>query len=302
MKIVNTPAERFENLPDYPFQPNYKTVGDDDLQMHYIDESPENFQKGGETVLLMHGEPSWSFLYRKMIPVFVENGFRVLAPDLIGFGKSSKPTQKSDYTYARFVEWTTNWLEQLDLQNVTIFTQDWGGLIGLRLVTAMPDRFSRVVVGNTGLPTGDHEMPKAFTAWQTFSKVSPIFPLKKIMQNSTVTKLSKEVLEAYKAPFPSDKYMAGARIFPSLVPTTPNDPESQNNRDAWKILSQWEKPFLTLFSDKDPITKGGERVFMKLVPGTKGQPHQKIEGGGHFLQEDKGKEIAEIMVKWMKMS
>ena len=296
MQIFMTPSSRFEGLEDYPFPTNYKSVGDG-LQMHYVDAGPK---KARQTLLLMHGEPSWSYLYRKMIPVFVEAGFRCIAPDLIGFGKSSKPSKTSDYSYAKHVEWTSSLVQQLDLQNVTLFSQDWGGLIGLRLVTAEPERFSRIVVANTGLPTGDHKAPEAFLQWQEFSQTVKVFPFEKIMQNSTVKKLSKKVLNAYAAPFPHKNYTAGARIFPALVPTQPNDPESDNNRAAWKILMACDKPLLTLFSDNDTVTKGGERPFQKLVPGAKDQPHQIIEGAGHFLQEDKGEEIAEIVVDWIR--
>lgn len=294
MKILNTPIERFNNLPNYPFAPHYHEVAEG-LQMHYIDEGDKN----APVVFLLHGEPSWSYLYRKMIPVFEKNGYRVIAPDLIGFGKSSKPSQTTDYTYAKHIAWTKVLIEHLDLTEATYFGQDWGGLIGLRLVTAMPERFARVVVGNTGLPTGDHTMPEAFLQWQVFSQKVPVFPFEKIIKSNTVNPLSAEELAAYSAPYPSDEYIAGARVFPALVPTSTNDPETENNRNAWKVLMQWNKPLLTLFSDNDPITKGGERVFQKLVPGAKGQPHQIIKGGGHFLQEDKGEEIANIMVKWM---
>lgn len=298
MQIFMTPSSRFEGLEGYPFSANYKSVGDG-IQMHYVDAGPK---KAKQTLLLMHGEPSWSYLYRKMIPVFVEAGFRCIAPDLIGFGKSSKPSKTTDYSYAKHIEWVLSLVQQLDLQNVTLFGQDWGGLIGLRIVTAEPERFSRIVVANTGMPTGDHTPPEAFLKWQEFSQTVKVFPFEKIMQNSTVSKLSKKVLRAYAAPFPHKNYTAGARIFPALVPTKPNDPESDNNRAAWKKLMAWDKPLLTLFSDNDPITKGGERPFQKLVPGAKDQPHQIIEGGGHFLQEDKGAEIAEIIVDWIRKS
>ncbi|MGB0931121.1 MAG: haloalkane dehalogenase, partial [Chitinophagales bacterium] len=293
-----TPSSRFQDLEGYPFSANYKSVGDG-LQMHYIDAGPK---KAKQTLLLMHGEPSWSYLYRKMIPVFVEAGFRCIAPDLIGFGKSSKPSKTTDYSYAKHIEWVLSLVQQLDLQNVTLFGQDWGGLVGLRILTAEPERFSRIVVANTGMPTGDHKSPEAFLKWQEFSQTVKVFPFEKIMQNSTVSKLSKKTLKAYSAPFPHKNYTAGARIFPALVPTKPNDPESANNRAAWQKLMAWDKPLLTLFSDNDPVTKGGERPFQKLVPGAKGQPHQIIEGGGHFLQEDKGAEIAAIIVDWIRKS
>lgn len=295
MEFLNTPDERFTNLPDYPFSPNYVSVGDS-LRLHYIDEGPKN----GQPILLLHGEPSWSFLYRKMIPVLTAAGFRAIAPDLIGFGKSSKPAKTADYTYAQFIDWTLSFFHQLELENVVLFGQDWGGLIGLRLVTAVPSKFSTIFVANTGLPTGDQKMPEAFIKWQTFSQRTPVFPVGMIIQNGTQTDLSDEVIAAYDAPFPDDAYKTAARIFPSLVPTTPDDPESENNREAWAELRQWQKPLITLFSDADPVTKGGEGVFQKLVPGAKGQPHQTIEGAGHFLQEDKGAEIAQIMVKVLK--
>ncbi|MEZ4883214.1 MAG: haloalkane dehalogenase [Chitinophagales bacterium] len=295
MQILMAPSSRFEDLEGYSFVANYKTVGEG-LQIHYVDEGPK---KAKQTLLLMHGEPSWSYLYRKMIPVFVAAGYRCIAPDLIGFGKSSKPSETEDYTYARHIEWVKKLVQQLDLQNVTLFGQDWGGLIGLRVLTDEPERFSRIVVANTGLPTGDHATPEAFLQWQEFSQNVKVFPFEKIMQTSTVTKLSPAVLKAYSAPFPHNRHMAGARIFPTLVPTTPDNVESENNREAWKVLMAWEKPLLTLFSDSDPITKGGEKPFIKLVPGAKDQPHQIIEGAGHFLQEDKGEEIAAIMVDWM---
>lgn len=295
MKIFTTPEERFENLPGYPFAANYKTV-DDGLRMHYLDEGPHS----GSVVLLLHGEPSWSYLYRKMIPVLSEAGCRVLVPDLIGFGKSGKPAETSDYSYGRHVKWTQYWFEQMDVSDVTFFGQDWGGLVGLRLVTALPDRFARLFVANTGLPTGDQKMSEAFLRWRAFSQKVDKFPIGPMIQGATATELPDEVIAAYDAPFPDERYKAGARIFPALVPTTPDDPEAQNNREAWRVLMQWEKPLITLFSDGDPITKGGERPFQKLVPGAKGQPHQTIAGGGHFLQEDKGEEIAKIMLAVME--
>ncbi len=295
MEFLSTPDSRFENLPDYPFYPNYGAVGDG-LKMHYVDEGP----KDAAVVLLLHGEPSWSFLYRKMIPIYVENGYRVIAPDLIGFGKSSKPIQTADYTYARHVKWTKTLVQKLDLQHINLFCQDWGGLIGLRLVVEESDRFDRIVVGNSGLPTGDHGATEAFLKWQKFSQTVPVFPVGNILQGATVTNLSPEVIAAYEAPFPDESYKAGARIFPSLVPTSPDDPETASNRKAWQVLMKLEKPFLTLFSDNDPITKGGEKVLQKLIPGAKGQKHTIIEDGGHFLQEDKGTEIAKLMVTFIQ--
>jgi len=295
MEFLNTPDPRFENLSGYPFTPNYITLNDG-LQMHYVDEGP----KDGEVVLCLHGEPSWSYLYRKMIPVFAAAGYRVIAPDLIGFGKSSKPTKTTDYTYQKHVDWMKTFVSTLDLQNINLFCQDWGGLIGLRILAEDSVRFSRAVAGNTGLPTGEHTPPDAFLKWQKFSQTVPVFPVGPMLQMSTVNELSDAEVAAYDAPFPDETYKAGARIFPALVPTSDKDPETQNNKKAWASLMKFEKPFLTLFSDKDPITKGGERVLKKLIPGTKGQKHTIIENGGHFLQDDKGEEIAKLMIEFMQ--
>lgn len=295
MEFLTTPEARFDNLPGYNFAPNYLAVGNS-LQMHYLDEGP----KDGEIVLCLHGEPSWSYLYRKMIPIYVAAGYRVIAPDLIGFGKSSKPTKTSDYTFQRHLDWTKSFVHQLDLQGINLFCQDWGGLIGLRILAEEPERFSRAVVGNSGLPTGEHGATEAFMKWQKFSQTVPVFPVGPMIQNATVSTLSPEEVAAYDAPFPDESYKAGARIFPALVPTTPDDVETENNKKAWASLMQFNKPFLTLFSDSDPVTKGGERVLQKLIPGTKGQKHTIIKDGGHFLQEDKGEEIAGLMVAFMQ--
>ncbi len=291
MEILRTPEARFENLPGFGFQPRYTQV--DSLRVHYIDEG------GGPAVLLMHGEPSWTYLYRKMIPPLVGAGFRVLAPDLVGFGRSDKPAAVEDHTYARHVHWMLEWLRPLGIDGITFFGQDWGGLIGLRVVAAEPARFSRVAVANTGLPTGDHKMPDAFMAWQRFARDVPEFPVGAIVAGGTVGGLSEEEVAAHDAPFPDETFKAGPRVMPSLVPSSPDDPEAPANRIAWQILGSWAKPFLTLFSDSDPITAGGERVFHKLVPGAAGQPHRTMEGGGHFLQEDVGEELAEALIGWM---
>ena len=298
MEALRTPDDRFENLPGYDFEPNYLDVPDGEggqLRVHYIDEGPTD----ANPVLMMHGEPSWAYLYRKMIPDIVAAGHRAVAPDLIGFGRSDKPAEKSDYTFQRHVDWMTSWLEQMDLQNVTFFGQDWGSLIGLRLVAENPDRFDRVVIGNGGLPTGEGTPGEAFMAWQKFSQESPTFDIGRLINGATTTKLSDDVIAAYDAPFPDDTYKAGARIFPSLVPTRPDDPAAPANRKAWEVLMKWEKPFLTTFSDSDPVTKGGERAFQGRVPGAKDQPHVTIENAGHFLQEDRGEELARIVVDFM---
>jgi len=299
MKILRTPEECFDNLPDYPFAPNYLTINDiydnTEIRIHYVDEGPRD----GKIVLLMHGEPSWSFLYRKMISPFVKAGYRVIAPDLPGFGKSDKPADRTDYTYARHVAWMQNWLDGIDLQNIILFCQDWGGLLGLRLVAANPERFANVITSNTFLPTGDQPAGEAFLKWQTFSQEVPVFPTGKIIQGATTTDLSDDVIAAYDAPYPDETYKSGARQFPLLVPITPDNPESEANREAWQTLSEYEKPWLCLFGDSDPITKGGDKVFRKLIPGCADQPHTLIEGGGHFIQEDRGEELAENILNWL---
>jgi haloalkane dehalogenase len=247
----------------------------------------------------MHGEPSWSYLYRKMIPVLVDAGLRCIAPDLVGFGRSDKPVERNDYTYQRHVDWMTSVVEQLDLQGTTLVCQDWGGLIGLRLVTAMPDRFARVVAANTFLPTGDAGAGEAFLRWQRFSQEVEDFAVGFIVSSGCATELAPEVVAAYDAPFPEERAKAGARQFPTLVPTSPDDPASAPNRAAWDVLRQWTKPFLTAFSDADPITRGGDGAFQRDVPGCGGQPHTTIAGGGHFLQEDKGEELARVVADFV---
>jgi len=290
MNVLRTPDSAFTQLPDFPYAPNYFQVTAN-LRMHYVDEGQ------GPVVLLLHGEPSWSFLYRKMIPVLVDGGYRVVVPDLIGFGRSDKPAALDDYSYAKHIVWTQALLNELELTNINLFIQDWGGLIGLRLLTANPDNFATVVAGNTMLPTGTATPPQAFLDWQNFAATSPKFDIATVLQRATTTDLSAEVLAAYNAPYPTEEYKAGTRKLPALVPTSENDTESDNNKAAWMTLAQWKKPFLTLFSDQDPITKGGEQVFQKIVPGTKGQDHH-IVSGGHFLQEDCGEELAQLMLKF----
>jgi haloalkane dehalogenase len=297
MQILRTPDERFQNLPDYPFAPHYLNVPDEDggdLRIHYLDEGPGD----GSIILLLHGEPSWSFLYRKMIPPLVDASFRVIVPDLVGFGRSDKPTEKSDYSYKKLIDWTTFFVDSLDLQEVTLFGQDWGGLIGLRLATANSDRFARLVVANTGLPVGG-EMPEAFFKWQVASQRFSKLPVGRIVNGGTNTPLSREIKAGYDAPFPDETYKAGARMLPMLVPVDPEDPEAAANRLAWRKLMRWEKPLLTTFSDSDPITNGGEAPFQRLVPGAKDQPHVIISDAGHFLQEDKGEEIAGVIVQFI---
>jgi haloalkane dehalogenase len=298
MKTLRTADDRFDNLPGYDYSPHYLDVDDGDqsrLRIHYLDEGESN----GQTVLLMHGEPSWCYLYRKMIPGLVKAGYRVLAPDLPGFGRSDKPTERSDYTYQNHVDWMARWLTALDLSNVVLFCQDWGGLIGLRLVAEHSQRFSGVVAGNTFLPTGDVDLGEAFVNWQNYSQTVPQFPVANIIDGATVSKLSDEVKAAYDAPYPDETYKAGARQFPLLVPTKADDPAAALNRAAWQVLSKLNTPFLTAFSDKDPVTAGADKSFQKMIPGTRGQKHVTIKDGGHFLQEDKGEEIAEVIIDFI---
>ena len=295
MKTIRTPDERFASLPGYDFAPHYAEIDDQDggtLRVHYIDEGPAD----AAPVLLMHGEPSWSYLYRHMVGPLVAAGHRVVAPDLVGFGRSDKPTEQTDHTYARHVAWMRELLfDQLDLRDITFFGQDWGGLVGLRLVAADPDRYARVCIGNTGLPTGHGTPSDAFLAWQKFSQETEDFPVGALINGGTTSDLSPEVIAAYDAPFPDDRYKAGARIFPALVPTAMDDPGAADNREAWQVLERFDRPFLLAFSDKDAITRGSDKPFLERVPGAKDQPHTTIEGGGHFLQEDRGAELAKVL-------
>jgi len=299
MHVLRTPDDRFAGLPDFPFAPHHVEVDDGvggSLRVHHLDEGPAH----GDVVVLMHGEPSWSFLYRTMIPVLVDAGLRCIAPDLVGFGRSDKPSERNDYTYARHVEWMRQaLLDRLDLDAVTLVGQDWGGLIGLRLVGEHPERFARVVVANTGLPTGEHPLSDAFLAWQRFSQESPHFPIGRIVDGGCTSDLPPEVVAAYDAPFPDDTFTAGARIFPSLVPTSPDDPAAAANQAAWEVLARFDRPVLTAFSDGDPITRGGDAVFQRTVPGAQGRDHVTIAGGGHFLQEDRGPELARVVADFV---
>jgi haloalkane dehalogenase len=300
LQVLRTPDDRFEDLPGYSFEPHYVEVADGEggrLRVHYVDEGPRD----AEPVVLLHGEPSWSYLYRTMIPVIAGAGFRAVAPDLVGFGRSDKPTERSDYTYGRHVEWMRSVLfGELDLTGVTLVCQDWGGLVGLRLVGEEPDRFARVVAANTFLPTGDSDPGEAFLAWQKFSQEVPKFPVGAIVNGGCTSDLARDVIAAYDAPFPDETYKEGARQFPLLVPTRPDDPASDANRAAWTNLERFTKPFLCAFSDGDPITAGADRALLRRIPGTKDQPHTTIEGGGHFLQEDKGEELASVVVDLMR--
>jgi haloalkane dehalogenase len=300
MDVLRTPDQRFAELEGFPFAAHYVEVPSGDggsLRVHHLDEGPLD---AGEHIVLLHGEPSWSYLYRKMVPLLVDAGFRVIAPDLVGFGRSDKPARRTDYTYARHVEWMRAALfDELDLSGVTLFGQDWGGLIGLRLVAEHPERFRRVVAANTGLPTGDQHFGDAFLAWQRFSQESPDLPVGRIVAGGCATPVDAAVVAAYDAPFPDASYKEGARQFPLLVPTRPDDPAADANRRAWEALRRFEKPFLCAYSDSDPITAGADRLFLDGVPGTRGQHHRTIAGGGHFLQEDRPEELSTAIIDFV---
>lgn len=306
MDILRTPDNHFADLPDFGFTPNYVEIPVDaggegidpgaTLRVHYLDEGPAE----GPVVLLLHGEPSWSFLYRHMIPVLTAAGLRCIAPDLVGFGRSDKPSAQSDHTYARQVAWMRATLfDTLDLGGLTLVGQDWGSLIGLRLVAEHPDRFDRVVIANGGLPNGSGKITDAFLEWQNFAKTTEHFPIGAIVNGGCTTDLSREIVAAYNAPFPDDSFTAGPRIYPALVPLSGDDPAAPANRAAWDAMGSFDKPFLTAFSDADPITKGGYRTLQEHVPGAHGQPHTTIEGGGHFLQEDRGPELARVVADFV---
>ena len=298
MDIYRTPDERFSNLPDWPFAPHYLDIDDQQggsLRLHYVDEGP----RAAAPILLMHGEPSWAYLYRKFIPLLVAQGHRVIAPDLIGFGRSDKPLARSDYTYERHVAWMQAWLDALDLQRLTLFCQDWGGLIGLRLVAAAPARFARLVIANTALPTGE-PVGEAFEQWLWYSQNVAELEIGELLNMGSTRELSDAEKAAYDAPFPEERSKAGARQFPALVPKTPNDASVAENLAAWKVLEAFTKPVLTAFSDQDPVTRGAESIIIKRMPGAAGQPHTIIKGGGHFLQEDAAEQLCSLIDAFIK--
>jgi haloalkane dehalogenase len=301
MSVLRTPDERFAGLADYPFRPHYLTIDDAGLgalRLHYVDEGPRD----GTPVLMLHGEPSWSYLYRKMIPPVAAAGYRVIAPDLIGFGKSDKPAERSAFSYQRHVDWLLAAFDALDLHGVTLFCQDWGGLLGLRLVAARPQRFARVLASNTFLPTGDGTPSEAFLRWREFSQAVPEFPTGGILRGGTAKGISAEAEAAYDAPFPDERYKAAARMFPVLVPASPDDPAAGPNREAWTVLEQFEKPFLTIFGAQDFVTLGAEKVLQARIPGARGQAHDILDQAGHFIQEDQGEELARRLLAFMRNS
>lgn len=292
MPVIRTPDERFADLPGFPYAPHFVEIRD--MRIHYVSEGQ------GQTILCLHGEPTWSYLYRKMIPILAER-HHVVAPDFIGFGRSDKFTLHEEYSFQMHVDMLRGFLELLDLRDLTLVCQDWGGLIGLRVAAELPERFARLVIMNTGLPTGDDPMPPAFHQWQQFAASMPDLPVGMIIQRTLIKgdEVDPRVIAAYEAPFPDPSYKAGAAIFPALVPTSPKDPGAEGMRRTREVLSKWTKPVQVMFSDSDPITKGGDRWFRKLIPSAQEQPEIVIREAGHFLQEDKGEEIAGHIVEFI---
>jgi haloalkane dehalogenase len=300
MRLLRTPEDRFLDLPAFPYPPQYAEVPDPDgesaLRIAYVADGPAD----GPVVLLLHGEPSWSFLYRRMLPVLAGAGLRAIAPDLPGFGRSDKPADVTDHSYARHVEWMRAFaFDALDLRGVTLLGQDWGGLIGLRLAAEHPDRFSALVAANTGLPTGDNDMPQAWWAFRRAVERAHVLDIARFVQSGCRRTLSPSERAAYDAPFPDETYKAGPRAMPLLVPTRPDDPASDANRTAWQALSRWDKPFLCAFSDADPITAAMAPVLRAAVPGAAHRDHPVIAGAGHFLQEDAGEQLASQVIRFL---
>eukprot|EP00937_MAST-01D_sp_MAST-1D-sp2_P006668 g6668.t1 len=295
--VLRTPDARFADLPDFPFRAHYITSEvHGSVRIHFLDEGP----RGAETILLMHGEPTWCYLYRHMIPILVEAGYRVLAPDLVGFGKSDKPARREDYSYERQVDWMADWLVQVRVFNCTAFVQDWGGLIGLRLVARFPERFARVVVSNTGLPAGGGQMGKAFKAWAL--KISQQVPAWSMMVSATCrSPLPEASAAAYDAPFPSERFKAATRVFPRLVPQSDDHMSVEENAGAWRrVFARWRRPLLTLFSADDPVSRGGEAPWKEHVPGARGQAHEIVPDAGHFIQEDQPRLVCERLLAFVR--
>ncbi|UIJ35301.1 haloalkane dehalogenase [Allobranchiibius sp. GilTou73] len=300
MEVYRTPDAAFAQLPDFPWEPAYAQVADPDggtMRMAYVDVGPVD----GPVALLLHGEPSWSFLYRQVIRVLADHGIRCVAPDLIGFGRSDKPLHASDYSYARLVEWTRELvLEHLQLREITLVGQDWGGLIGLRLLAEHPDRFVRVVAANTGLPTGDVDMPEVWWRFRRAVEKAQVLDIGRLVDGGCARPMTPQVRAAYDAPFPDERAKAGPRAMPGLVPTRPDDPASDANRAAWLMLSTCELPFLLPFSDADPITAAMAPILRRHVPGARDRSHPTIERAGHFLQEDAGPELGQVITQFMQ--
>jgi haloalkane dehalogenase len=300
MQTLRTPDDRFDDLPDFPYPPRYSDVSDDDggtLRVAWVQDGPDT----ADPILMLHGEPSWSYLYRKMIPILVAAGHRVICPDLVGFGRSDKPARLQDHSYARHVEWMrTLAFDVLDLHNVTLVGQDWGGLIGLRLAAEHPERFRRIVVANTGLPTGEQPMPKIWWRFREVIQGQPDLNIGWFIQGACRTQMSDKVRAAYDAPFPDDTYCVGPRAMPGLVPTSPEDPAAAANKSAWAKLSVSPTPMLVAFSDSDPFTGAMGPIFQREMRGAQGIDHPLLRGAGHFLQEDAGEELANHIVAFMR--
>jgi haloalkane dehalogenase len=294
VKVLRTPEACFDDVPDFGYPPRYADVGG--LRLAYVEAGPAD----GEPVLLLHGEPSWSFLYRKVLPVLADAGLRAIAADLAGFGRSDKPAEVGDHSYARHVEWMRALaFDHLGLRGLTLVGQDWGGLIGLRLVAEHPDRFARVVAANTGLPTGDQPMPEVWLRFREVVRTAPELSVSRLVQSGCQARLAPQVLAAYDAPFPGPAYAAAVRAMPDLVPASPDDPAADANRAAWRRLAAWDRPFLVAFSDRDPITGGMAPVLKRAIPGAAGLEHPVLEGAGHFLQEDAGERLGGVIAEFI---
>ena len=294
MSVLKTDLTLFENLSEWEYKENFTTVTSEfgELDIHFVDENSTS----DECVLLLHGNPTWGYLYRNMIDPLKENGYRVVVPDLPGFGKSDKFSVRYNYSYEGFVDWMSQFIENTDLKNITLFCQDWGGLIGLRLAAKYGDRFEKIVAANTGLPTGKAPLSEGFAVFREFLQIKPDLHVGGQVRNGTTKGIDENALAAYNAPFPDDDHKQGVRQFPNLVPGTPRTPSAEPNKEAWKILREWKKPFLCAFSDKDPIFSGVENSFYKLIPGCKDMPHVTIQNAGHFLQEDQPNACVEAIL------
>ena len=292
MKVLRTDDSRFENLKDYNFNPNYLEINHEGVsqRMHYLDENSQS----DEVVLLLHGEPSWSYLYRKMIPLLVKAGKRVIAPDLIGFGKSDKLSEREDYSYLNHIQWTSSLLTHLKLKNMILFAQDWGGLIGLRLLANAPENFSGLVVSNSGLPVGIGSS-EGFNQWLNFSQTVEDFNSGKIVNQGSMSKLNEEEVAAYNAPFPNEDYKAGPRVFPKLVPITTEHPQVKENIEAWEVLKNFDKPTIALFGEHDMAFKEQDKYIIEKIKGAEGMPHRRINAG-HFSQENQPEELVEAIL------